>query len=510
MLTTTHILGIILTIGILLGVSILSGRKVKDAKAFTTGGKASSWMVCGAILGTLVGGQSTIGTAQLAFSFGISAWWFTIGAALGAAALSLIYAGPIRRSGCTTLLEIVSREYGRKAETVGSVLFLIGIFISIMAQVLSSSAMMTSLFHLPVVGAAIICALLIMLFVLFGGIRSAGAGGIIKLVLLYISSLAAGIMVWKIGHGITGITHAINDIYSSQTLAGLNGLSDIESIHHRYGNMVARGPLKDLGGCLSLMLGVVTTQTYAQGIWSGATTPKARRGGLYCAFLIPFIGAACTLVGMYMRGHYVTADELAAMQLAGERLPEGVGVIGSSLQAFPDFVIHHLPDWLGGIALGAMLVNILGCGSGLVLGASTILVRDVYPSLPLIARRLHLSKECNMSQAAANQLLQTRLSIVGILALAATIALSVKGAFINDLGFLSLGLRAVALLFPLSFALFLPGRFNPRKIVPAMIAGTAVMLASKMLSLPADPVYYGLAASAIVILWPQHKAVPKA
>ena len=38
MLTTTHILGIILTIGILLGVSILSGRKVKDAKAFTTGG----------------------------------------------------------------------------------------------------------------------------------------------------------------------------------------------------------------------------------------------------------------------------------------------------------------------------------------------------------------------------------------------------------------------------------------------------------------------------------------
>ncbi len=81
-LTATHIIGILLTVGLLLAVSILSGRKVKDAHSFATGGKAGSWMVCGAILGTLVGGQSTIGTAQLAFSFGLSAWWFTIGAAL--------------------------------------------------------------------------------------------------------------------------------------------------------------------------------------------------------------------------------------------------------------------------------------------------------------------------------------------------------------------------------------------------------------------------------------------
>lgn len=500
MLTITHIIGILLTVGLLLGVSILSGRKVKDAQSFTTGGKAGSWMVCGTILGTLVGGQSTIGTAQLAFSFGISAWWFTLGAALGAAVLALVYAVPLRRSGCTTLLEIVSRQYGRKAETVGSILFLIGIFISIMAQVLSSSAMITSLFHISLVWATIFSALLIILFVLFGGIRSAGAGGIIKLVLLYVSSITAGAVVWHMGKGIVGIEHSIDTLYSNDILADINGLTDAESIHHRYGNMVARGPLKDLGGCLSLMLGVVTTQTYAQGIWSGATTAKARRGGLLCACLIPLIGAACTLVGMYMRGHYVTADELSALQQAGETLPAGIGVIGSSLQAFPDFVINHLPDWLGGIALGAMLVNILGCGSGLVLGAATILVRDVYGNLgTLLASRLpSMTKDKNPE----SKLVQTRLSIVGLLALAAAVALSVKGAFINDLGFLSLGLRAVALLLPLSLALFLPGRIKARCIVPAMIAGTAVMLLAKLLALPADPVYYGLGASALTIVVP--------
>lgn len=492
MITPLHIIGILLTVGILLFVSILSGRKVKDAKAFTTGGKASSWMVCGTILGTLVGGQSTIGTAQLAFSYGISAWWFTIGAALGALVLSVFYARPIRNSGCTTLLEIVSKQYGRKAETVGSTLFLIGIFISIMSQVLSSSALVTSLFHLPMLWAAVISALLIMLFVLFGGIRSAGAGGIIKLVLLYISSLTAGVLVWRLGHGLAGINGSISSIYTSPTLTSLNGLTDIESIHHRYGNLVARGPLKDIGGCLSLMLGVVTTQTYAQGIWSGATTAKARRGGIYCALLIPLIGAACTLVGMYMRGHYVTASELAALQAQGEQLPAGIGVIESSLQAFPSFVLNHMPHWLGGIALGAMIVNILGCGSGLSLGASTILVRDIYPTLHAVSKR---------SRPLGSQLLQTRLSIVGLLSVAVVIALSIRGAFINDLGFLSLGLRAVALLWPLSFALFLPGRFKSGFVIPSMIAGTAAMLLAKILLLPADPVYYGLLISLLILLF---------
>ena len=265
---------------------------------------------------------------------------------------------PLRRSGCTTLLEIVGREYGRKAETLGSVLFLAGIFISIMAQVLSSSAMIGSLFGIPMVWASVIGALLIMLFVLFGGIRSAGASGIIKLILLYFSSLAAGVVVWHIGGGFSGLRESIDGICQLPAVSELNALPDIESIHHRYGSMLARGVMKDLGGCLSLILGVVSTQTYAQCIWSGADTPRAKRGTLLCAFFIPIIGAACTLVGIYMRGHYITAEEWDAMQKAGETIPAGVGIIAHSAQAFPQFILNHLPDWLGGIMLGTLLINI--------------------------------------------------------------------------------------------------------------------------------------------------------
>ena len=468
-----------LTVGVLLAVSILSGRKVKDARSFTTGGRAGSWMVCGAILGTLVGGQSTIGTAQLAFSFGLSAWWFTIGAALGALVLGLLYAGPLRRSGCSTLMEIVRQQYGRRAEMVGSILFLVGIFISITSQLLSSSAMIGSLFGTPSTMALCIGALLIAAMVLSGGIKSAGAGGIVKLVLLYVSSLAAGIAVWKIGHGLDGISESVTSLYETPQLAALNDITCAEDIHRRYGTFLARGPLKDLGGCLSLTLGVVCTQTYAQAIWSAATTRKARRGAVYCAALIPLIGAACTLVGMYMRGHYVTAAEAAALQEAGQSLPIGIAVLENSLQAFPTFILAHLPAWLGGIALGTLLINILGCGSGLVLGASTIVMRDV----------VH-----------RDSLRGLRLAIVALLALGVVAAHFMQGAFINDLGFLSLGLRAAALLLPLSFALWLPGRFTAKAVIASMIAGTAAMLAAGLLRLPADPMYYGLAASALALL----------
>ena len=158
---------------------------------------------------------------------------------------------------------------------------------------------------------------------------------------------------------------------------------------------------------------------------------------------------------------------------------DGIGVLENSLQSFPSFIIGHLPPWLGGIALGTLLINILGCGSGLVLGASTIVMRDV-------VRR--------------DSLRGLRLAIVALLALGVLAAHFMRGSFINDLGFLSLGLRAAALLLPLSFALWLPGRFTAKAVITSMIAGTAAMLAAGLLRLPADPMYYGLAASALALL----------
>lgn len=475
------IIGLVITIAAIIAVGLLSGRKVKDADDFSSGGgKAGHWIVCGAIMGTLISGQSTVGTAQLAFTYGVSAWWFTLGAAIGCLILSVAYAIPLRHSGSVTLLEVVAQQYGKKAEAVGSVLCCLGMFVSIVAQVLSASALLTALLPITFLAAALISVSLMVVYVVFGGMWGAGLGGVVKLILLYVSAIVAGIAVFGLAKGYSGLMETLQSIFVSTELGEMNGIASAEAVRHRYESVFARGPVKDMGSCLSLVLGVLATQTYAQGIWSGKSDSAARKGGIICALLTPAIGVACILIGLYMRGHYVTAAELEAL---GGVLPEGMALMESSAQTFPLFVLHHLPKLFGGIVLGTLLITIVGGGSGLSLGVATILFRDVMVRMrPALKESKH-------------NLTVTRGVIVAILVVAVVVAHRFSGSFINDLGFLSMGLRATAVFLPMTCALFFPGRFKSRWMLLSMVAGTAMLIVAKVFDLPADPMWWGMAVS---------------
>lgn len=486
-LTAVHIIGILLTVGLLVAIGLLSGRGVKDARSFAIGGKANSWMVCGIIMGTLVGGQSTIGTAQMAFCYGLSAWWFTIGAALGSAVLGLVYVVPLRRSGCVTLAEIVAKEYGHKAETIGSLLCMMGIFISIVSQVLASSAMITTLFRMPTLWGSILSVLLIVIFIFFGGIRSAGLGGILKVVLLYVASITSAVIVFGLTGGLDGVWHDLSLLFQQPQVAENNGIADACGLHDRYGNIVGRGVLKDVGSGLSLLLGVLATQTYAQGIWAARGYRQARRGALLSALLVPIIGAACTLVGLYMRGHYITTDEQTAILAAGESIPDGIRIINNTAEVFPRFILDCCPPWIGGIVIGTLFVTVLGGGSGLTLGAVTILVHNVVNNI----RRPN-----GKGWGEASRLYRAGIVIIASAALA--VSLASHRTLINDLGFLSLGLRATALLLPITTALFMPGAISRQAVITAMIAGTAMMMVASLLNLPSDPIFYGIGTEVFI------------
>ena len=60
-----YFFGFFVTLIVLIGLSIYSGKKAgKKSGSFTGGGDSSAAIVAGAIIGTLVGGSSTVGTAQ--------------------------------------------------------------------------------------------------------------------------------------------------------------------------------------------------------------------------------------------------------------------------------------------------------------------------------------------------------------------------------------------------------------------------------------------------------------
>ena len=62
------VIGALAVVLLITFVGIRAGKKVKSAADFNTGSGMGTFTVAGALIGTLVGGASTIGTAQLAFT----------------------------------------------------------------------------------------------------------------------------------------------------------------------------------------------------------------------------------------------------------------------------------------------------------------------------------------------------------------------------------------------------------------------------------------------------------
>ena len=278
----------------------------------------------------------------------------------------------------------------------------------------------------------------------------------------------------------------IRSLLENTTLGAINGLTDEVGVGERYTSLVARGVGKDIGSCLSLVLGVLSTQTYAQAIWSGKTDRTAKKGALLSAFLIPPIGIACILIGLFMRGQCITADEVAALTAAGQAVPQGLLVLESSSQVFPMFVAHWMPDLVGGIVLGTLFITVVGGGSGLALGMASILVTDIFqPRWPQI-------------KAKGWVLTVSRSTIMVILVMAAGVAVLVPGAMINDFGFLSMGLRGAVVFLPMCGGLWLKGKIPSRYALASIIGGPIAVLAGKFL-VPFDPLFLGMAVCLVIM-----------
>ena len=481
--------GVLLVLLLIIGVGIFSGRNVKSASDFSTGGgRSGPWMICGTIMGALVSSQASIGTAQLAFQFGISAWWFTLGSGIGCLILALGYVIPLRHSGATTLMGVLEQEYGHSVEYVGSVLSSIGIFISVLAQVVACTGLITVIFPVSISVAAIISVMLMAFYVVFGGAWGAGLGGIVKLILLYVSCIIGLIVVLSVSGGFSGLVDQLLIVLDGTELGRCNDISSVEDIFAQYGSLVSRGIAKDIGSGLSLMLGVLSTQTYAQAVWSGKSDRAARRGSLLAAFLIPPIGIAGIGVGIFMRGHYITQAEASAILASGGRIPDGMNILESTIQVFPTFVVEYLPLLFAGIVLGTLLITVVGGGAGLSLGVATILVNDIYTKISI------------RFAGPKRSLASTRITIIIVLAISAGITCVVPSATINDFGFLSMGLRGAVVFIPLTCTLFCKKHIPSRFVLMGIIGGPAGVLAGKLLNCPIDSLFIGVGIAAIFAL----------
>lgn len=428
----------------LLGILFFAwGGKTRSSNSsdFSLAGrKASSRYVSGAITGTLVGGASTIGTAQLAFLYGLSAWWFTLGAGLACLFLGLFLAVPLRNSKVETIPEFISRYYGARARVVASLFSALGMFIQIVAQLLACGALLAVLFNLSLLWSSAISALLVIMFTLGGGMKAAGKTGIIKMFLIYVTMISAGLLALNLAGGWKAL-HASFPDYPWFSLFGYGvkeGISDL----------------------LSMLVGVISTQTYLQAIFSATDGKSARRGAFYSAALIPPLGLLGVIVGLYMRQ---TAPSL------------------NSALALPTFISQTFPAAFAGLAFAALLIAAVGTASGLALGVATTLKIDVLQ---------------RWMSGRARELFYFRGLTLTVVLAAFVLLLFNLGSAIMDWSFLSMGLRGATLCFPLLFAVFLR-QYDLRRagVLSIIVAPTCVILSGVIPFDLLPPLYVGLGVS---------------
>lgn len=446
------IAGLAATLVVIVGLSVWSGMHSKGGEA-----KNGLPVVAGVIIGTLVGGSSTVGTAQLAYTFGLSAWWFTLGGGIACLILALVYAGPLRRSGCPTLVGMIRKEFGPTAGMSASILSAVGTFINVISQLISATAVIAVVAPTLGIGpAVVISAVFMALYVIFGGTKGAGMVGIVKTVLLYVAMMTCGVMVLSMVGGLSAFADMVRAIDNPE---GVNFFS-----------LFARGVGTDAGACLSLILGVLTTQTYAQAVLTGKSDRAGRGGALLSAFLIPPIGAGGILVGLYMRANAALYPGLTAKT------------------ALTTFVTAHMPPLLAGIVLGTLFVAVVGTGAGLALGISSIVNNDI------------VKKLTHKFDDPEKLSLLSKVWIAAVLAAACLLSTGSLGDTILQFAFMSMGLRGSVVFVPLICALWLPGRVDKKFAVASIVISPILVLIFGMLkALPFDSLFVGILASLVIM-----------
>ena len=434
-------LGAIVGLFILLGIR--AGRSVGSSSDYSVGGRSVGAVgVSGIIMGAIVGGASTVGTVQMAYVSGLSAWWFTLGSALGCLMLGLWFAGPLRRSGFVTVPEFLSRNYGRKMSGLSMVSASVGTFLSVVAQFLAGAALFRTVLPISPELSALILASLILAFTYSGGLRSYSSIGKAKMVALYGTMVLCALAAWSMA--------SPTELFRTLPI-------------RPWFDLFGGGLRADGNALLSMVAGVFCTQIYVQGVFAASDERTAARGAILSAILIPPVGVMGVLIGLAMRASGTSVDPAAAL---------------------PSFITANFHPALAGAMWGAILITLIGAGAGLSFGIATNLVRDGL--LPLMGNRSH--RELTMS----------RWAVALVVASAGIMACAVQGSQILHWSYLSMGLRGAGTFIPLVVAVMWPERLSPRWALVANGAGLAAMAASGSLHLWLPPMASGIAASAAV------------
>ena len=307
----------------IVGIGVYSAFKIKKPEDYYVAGKKAGLLpVSGSLLATILGGSAVLGTIELSQKTGWAALWFLFSAAIGLFVLVPL-SKYVKRFGNFTLPELLGTFYGKKAETIASLIIPIAWLGIVAAQIIAAAKILTGLNSIDYPQAAVLSGIVFIVYTLLGGQMS-----ILKTDTLQSVLILAGI-----------IALLVFTLPAPESMQ-LEALTPSALFNESF----------DLIDLLILLLTYSVTFVVGPDIYSRVFCARnektAARSVMIVAFILIPVSFALTWLGIYSKG---------------------------SGEAIVSFAQHLLPTWAYGLFLAALLSAVMSSADTTLLTSSIIL-----------------------------------------------------------------------------------------------------------------------------------------
>lgn len=460
-------------IGMTMFVTYLAAKRVKSAADFYTAGGGVSGLQNGwAIAGDYLSAASFLGIAGLISLYGYDGFMYSVGWLVAYITVLLVIAEPCRNIGKYTLADILAyRNDPKKVRVVGALSVITVSTFYLTAQMVGGGVLVKTLIGIDYEISVIVVGILMLGYVLFGGMVATTWVQIIKAVLLVTASILLVMFVWlPYGFSLPAFLQAaVGDAKVQAQVATLLGDASKNMTPAELGQrflepgLLFKAPIDQISLGMALVFGTAGLPHILMRFFTVPTAQEARKsviwamaiiGGFYVLTLFLGLGAAMNVGAANIRA----VD--AGGNMAAPLLAQFVG-------GGPDSFLGNL--FLAFVAAVAF-ATIVAVVAGLVLAAASAMAHDLYVG---VIRSEHVTPQ--------EQVKAARIATVIVGAMAITIGIAAKGQNVAHLVALAFAVAASAN-FPCVLLTLYWKRCNTGGIMAGMVIGTLTAIGLVLVS----------------------------
>ena len=460
-------------IGVTMWVTYLAAKRTKTAADFYTAGGGVSGLQNGwAIAGDYMSAASFLGIAGLISLYGYDGFMYSVGWLVAYITVLLVIAEPCRNIGKYTMGDILAfRNNPRVAKAFMALSTITVSTFYLTAQMVGGGVLVKTLIGIDYEISVAAVGVLMMAYVLFGGMVATTWVQIIKAILLVIASLVMVVLVWgQYGFNLNGYLNAVvADPGVQAQVARLLGDASRNMTPAELGQrflepgLLFKNPIDQISLGMALVLGTAGLPHILMRFFTVPTAQQARKsviwamaiiGGFYVLTLFLGTGAAMKVgapaITEIDRGGNMAAPLLAQYLGGGKD-----SLLGNLMLAF---------------VAAVAFATIVAVVAGLVLAAASAMSHDIWVG---VIKGDHATSDEELKAARICSL------IVGIVAIA--IGILAKGQNVAHLVALAFAVAASANLPVILLTLYWK-RCNTGGVVAGLVVGTLSAIALVLVS----------------------------